>query len=60
MSDDASILPEGESLRRAVRWISERRQEEPDAKLLRLIEEASLRYDLSPAEEAFLIQTLTR
>jgi hypothetical protein len=46
-----TILPEKENLRRAIRWITE--QDEPT---LPIIEEASLRFDLSPADSAFLIR----
>lgn len=46
-----SILPEGEPLRRAVRWLAEQ-----DEKSLALIEEACRRFDLSPADEDFLIR----
>ena len=49
-----SILPEGEQLRRAVRWISEIRQETPDASLPKLINEACVKFDLSPADTEFL------
>jgi hypothetical protein len=45
------ILPKGESLRRAVRWLSE--QEE---KGLAAIEEACRRFNLSPKDEEFLIR----
>ena len=48
MAND-SILPEGESLRRAVRWISEQ-----DKATMQVIEEASVRFDLSPADADFL------
>lgn len=46
-----SILPEGEALRRAVRWLAEHEE-----KTLAVIEEASRRYDLSPSDEDFLIR----
>jgi hypothetical protein len=48
---DESILPEKENLRRALRWLTE--QENID---LQAIEAASLRFDLSPADAAFLIR----
>jgi hypothetical protein len=48
-------LPEGELLRRAIHWISGRREEDPSAPLIRLIEEAGRQFDLSPKEENFLI-----
>jgi len=37
-----SIHAEGEHLRKAIKWISDGRLENPDAKLFKLIEEASL------------------
>lgn len=48
------ILPEGEQLRRAVRWISEMREETQDASLPKLINEACVKFDLSPADTEFL------
>ncbi len=51
-----SILPEGEQLRRAVRWISEERQENKDANLAKLIDEACVKFDLSPTDSEFLIR----
>jgi hypothetical protein len=53
-------LPEGESLRRAVRWISERREATPSAPLIQLIEEASRQFDLSPKEGNFLVNFFTQ
>lgn len=55
MSDAKGIQGKGESLRRALRWLGERRLEEPKAPRLKLIEEAALRFDLTPAEADFLM-----
>lgn len=46
--------PEGEALKRAVRWLSDQRREDPSRPRPRLIEEAGLRFDLSPAELQYL------
>jgi len=54
-----SILPEGEQLRKAVKWISDERLDNPQASLLKLIEDACLRFDLPPKDEEFLIHYLT-
>jgi hypothetical protein len=43
-----------------VRWISERRRDDPKAKLAKIIEEASLRFDLSPLEADWLWRNLSR
>ena len=50
------ILPEGEQLRRAVRWISEMREERQDTSLSKLINEACVKFDLSPSDGEFLIR----
>ncbi|MEJ5358650.1 MAG: hypothetical protein WHT06_08245 [Desulfobacterales bacterium] len=50
----APILPQGENIRRAVKWISEERQGDPARSIAKLIEEASVRFNLSPADGEFL------
>ncbi len=50
----AVIQPKGEKLRQAVRWISEQRQQGPEQDMAGLIEQASVRFNLSPKEESFL------
>ncbi len=53
-----SILPEGEQLRRAVKWISDERLDHPEASLFKLIQDACLKFDLPPKDEEFLIRSL--
>ena len=48
-------LPEGEDLRRAVRWISASLEERPSKPLYRLIEEALFKFDLSPKDGEYLM-----
>ncbi len=55
MGNSNGIAGQGEALRRALRWLSERRQEDPKVPRLKLIEEAALRFDLTPAEADFLV-----
>ena len=47
----------GEAIRRAVKWISDQRVEKPEANLMKLVDEASLRFDLSPLEGQTLMTT---
>jgi hypothetical protein len=54
-----SILPEGEQLRRAIKWISDGRTENPGAGLLKLIEDACLKFDLPPKDAESLMRLLT-
>jgi hypothetical protein len=56
----ASSLPEGEEIRRAIKWISEMRETQPDRKLSKLVEEAALKFDLSPQQTDFLYNFLTK
>jgi len=51
-----SIQPEGEQLRKAVKWISEELQIRKDAELSKLIEEACVEFDISPKDEEFLMR----
>ena len=50
----SDLMPEGESLRRAVRWISDQYRDNPGAGFRKLIEQAAVRFDLSPVEVDFL------
>ena len=49
-----TIQPQGEEIRRAVKWISEQRIENPGMSLNRLIESACIKFNLSPKDEEFL------
>ncbi len=50
------IQPVGESLRKATKWISAHRLENPAAKLPGLIERACVKFDLSPTDAEFLMR----
>jgi hypothetical protein len=49
-----TILPQGEDVRRAIKWISEMRQSDPHADSRKLVEQACLQFNLSPVESDFL------
>lgn len=55
MADAKGILPHGEGIRRALRWLDERAKEAPAAPRARLVEEAAVRFDLTPLEAEFLL-----
>ena len=55
MGEGDGLPPKGDALRRALQWLAERRMAEPKASRAKLISEAGQRFDLSPAEEEFLI-----
>ena len=53
-----TIQPKGEDLRKAVKWVSEERKYNKEKKLKALIEEACMKFDLSPMHADFLLRTL--
>ena len=46
----SGLLPEGENARRAVRWISDQLREKPQQPMASLLDQAMLRFDLTPAQ----------
>ncbi|WP_455205957.1 hypothetical protein [Kaarinaea lacus] len=48
---DDTLIPEGDNLRKAVSWLSEQNTVSSST-----VEEASLKFDLTPLEEAFLLR----
>jgi hypothetical protein len=50
-----TIIPEGERIRQAVKFISSERMEDDKKPIRKLIQEASLKYNLSPKEEQDLV-----
>jgi len=51
-----NMIPQGENLRKAVKWISEERERSPNEKISDLIHKACLRFDLQPNDEEFIIR----
>lgn len=49
-----TIQPEGEDLRKAVKWISDERQYGSGRTLSQLIEAACLKFDLTPKDAEYL------
>jgi hypothetical protein len=50
----SAIGLEGDAIRNALKWLAERRLEEPAAPRLELIDEAARRFDLTPLAVEFL------
>jgi len=49
------LLPDGEDLRRAIKWIAGHLQENPGQTVGPLVQEAVFKFDLSPRDADFLI-----
>jgi hypothetical protein len=53
-----NTVPESEDVRKAIKWISDKKQYEPEdcGPIFDMIEKASKRFDLSPKDEEFLLR----
>ncbi len=49
-----TIQPKGEDLRKAVKWVSEKRKHETVEDLKQLVDDACLKFNLSPKDAEFL------
>lgn len=54
MTATEELQPEGEKLRKTIRWVSEMIQEHPEKSRKEILLEAEIRFDLSPKECEFL------
>jgi hypothetical protein len=54
----SQLMPEGEEIRKAIKWISDNLNEGKTKS--KLVEEAALKYDLSPAQTDFLINFFSK
>ena len=52
----APIHPKGESLRRAVRFVSDALRGDPEASILSLVDQATLQFDLDPNAAEYLLR----
>lgn len=50
----STIMPQGDAIRKAIKWISASREEKPDLPIGKLVQEATVRFDLSPKDSEFL------
>ena len=55
-----TVMPEGDAIRKAVKWISAHLEEKPGYSPQKLVQEAVLRFDLSPKEAEFLLEFYRR
>ena len=51
----ATIMPESEHVQKAIKWVSTNLEENDSLSLKKLIQEAILKFDLSPKDSDFLM-----
>ena len=49
-----TVMPEGENIRKAIKWMSANLEENKKQSIRQLIEQAGVKFDLSPKETEFL------
>lgn len=52
----STVMPQGDALRKAVAWVSEKRKAQPDLNVRKLVDDACLKFDLSPKDSEFLLR----
>jgi hypothetical protein len=55
---DGTVKKHSQELRRAVKWVSERRQEDPSLTLAQLLAEAGPKFNLTPKDQEGLMLLL--
>jgi hypothetical protein len=50
----STIQPKGENIRQAIRWISQEKEDDPGKPFSKLIQQACLRFNLTPKDEIYL------
>ncbi len=51
-----TIMPEGDAIRNAVKWVSEQRTQYPHTPVQKWVSEAGFRFNLSPKEQEYLVR----
>ncbi|MCX5831388.1 MAG: hypothetical protein NT140_05810 [Deltaproteobacteria bacterium] len=52
----SAVMPSGDDIRKAVKWISDNLEADPEQARTKLIETAVFKFDLSPLDTDFLIK----
>jgi hypothetical protein len=50
-----TIMPEGEEIKKAIKWVSSNLEDNPNQSINKLVEKAVFTFDLSPKDADFLI-----
>lgn len=55
-----TILAEGDNIKKAIQWIEHEKNDQPQKKIIRLIDEAGMNFNLSPKDSDFLFRFYTK
>jgi hypothetical protein len=56
----SAVMPSGDDIRKAVKWISDNLEGNPEQARMKLIETAVFKFDLSPLDTDFLINFFSK
>lgn len=51
-----TVIPEDQGIRKAIQWIDDARQDHLESKVIQLIDQAGMRFNLSPSATEFLVR----
>jgi len=51
----STIMPEGDDIQKAIKWISSSLEDNPNQPIFPLVEKAVFKFDLSPKDSEFLM-----
>jgi len=52
----STVIPQGDALKKAVAWVSEKKKAQPGQNVKKLVNDACLQFDLSPKDSEFLLR----
>ncbi len=53
-----TLQPQGEKLRKAVQWVSDKKKKNPGISIMSLVDQAGIQFDLTPEDSEFLSRFL--
>jgi len=56
----STIMPEGDGVKKAIKWIDQEKNDNPQKTLMALLDEAGMNFNLSPKDSDFLFRFFTK
>ncbi len=56
----STIIPEGDGIKKAIKWIDGEKSDNTDKTFIKLLDEAGMKFNLSPKDSEFLFRFYTK
>ena len=56
----STIMPEGDGIKKAIKWIDQEKKDCPQKTMMALLDEAGMTFNLSPKDSDFLFRFFTK